>query len=246
MNVCRVLVYSCLHTCSIPSMHQYTHASMYPSYTHAYHERTLSWRYIALLCYIMKCHTRIHYTTNRPHARPCNYVLLLESLWCHLRSDFDVWILPCVISFFLLYTFRLLFVIFLVSIYCPVWSATAVVRGVLLVELAQSVAHAWAVGKTSYGPFALHENSLLPESLVPDICGCHFLHLRAHTTGESQLAVYVSRCNSVTARLQHASYDHLLAKSIALTSNRWSLTFAAVAVNTGDGARLSGDLPTCG
>ena len=42
------------------------------------------------------------------------------------------------------------------------------------------------------------------------------LHFRAHTTGDSQLAVYACTCTSATASLQHAPYDHLLAKSIAL------------------------------
>ena len=42
------------------------------------------------------------------------------------------------------------------------------------------------------------------------------MHVRAHAAGDSQQTIYPQRCSSATARLQRASYDHLLAKSIAL------------------------------
>ena len=46
--------------------------------------------------------------------------------------------------------------------------------------------------------------------------GSYVLHVRAHTTGDSQLAAYLQRCISAAARLRHASYDYLLANSTAL------------------------------
>ena len=42
------------------------------------------------------------------------------------------------------------------------------------------------------------------------------VHFRAHTIDDNQLAIYLQRCSSAMERLQHASYDHLLAKNIAL------------------------------